>query len=103
VTIIPGKTSKSLKFRFSIFNFLLVDFFPIEKRLVAFKFYLGPFNKILRPGFFFGVKFSIAQKMFCKTRYILSQYSYFLKISYQKGNKFEFAAFLFPVATAKVN
>jgi hypothetical protein len=27
----------------------------------------------------------------------------FLKINCKKGNKFEFAAFLFPVATAKVN
>jgi hypothetical protein len=88
---------------FQLSIFLFVEIFPLEKRLVAFKWYLGFFNRILRPGFFFVAKFGIAQKMFCKTRNILSEYSLFFEKKLSKGNKFEFAAFLFPVATAKVN
>jgi hypothetical protein len=53
----------------SLFNFkcfFLTKFFRLKNRLVTFKWYLGLFNKILRPGISFSVKFSLAQKMFSK-------------------------------------
>ncbi len=80
IEILELKTSKSLEFCFA--NFIFVEIFPIEKRLVAFKWYSGLFNKILRPGIFFSVwNLSLFRKCFQNKEYFVTIFLFFEKKS----------------------
>jgi hypothetical protein len=73
------KLQNHLNFAFEFWIFLLVDFFPIEKRLVTFKWYLGLFNKLLRPGFFLVWNVALLRKCFQNKEYFVTIFWFFEK------------------------
>jgi hypothetical protein len=104
IEILELKISKSLEFLFSIFDFSFCRNFSIRKKAGRIQMVLGIFLiKFWDQVFFLLWNLALLRKCFAKQGIFCQNILFFLKKSCQKGNKFEFAAFLFPVATAKVN